>query len=206
MHFCPTGPFTFLPLHAAGFSTVAKEECVTNYCVVSYTPTITALLNSRSNAQRIRICEADALLAADPLSSMHKLAPLRGAVEEVKVVNEILSPVMGTTVIDNRPGSPISMVEQVTSTLSDASIFHLACHGEQDGTSPLESGFCLRDGRLTVADLMRLKLPKAFLAFLSACETAKGDAKQPDQAVHLAATMLFVGFRSVIATMWFVAL
>lgn len=37
---------------------------------------------------------------------------------------------------------------------------------------------------------------------LSACETATGDSEQPDQAVHLAAAMLFVGFRSVIATMW----
>jgi CHAT domain-containing protein len=39
-------------------------------------------------------------------------------------------------------------------------------------------------------------------AFLSACETAKGDRSQPDQAVHLAASLLFCGFRSVIATMW----
>lgn len=40
-------------------------------------------------------------------------------------------------------------------------------------------------------------LPKAFLAFLSACDTAMGDEKQPDQAVHLASTMLFAGFSVV---------
>jgi hypothetical protein len=39
------------------------------------------------------------------------------------------------------------------------------------------------------------------LAFLSACQTAKGDEDMPDQAVHLAASMLFCGFKSVIATM-----
>jgi CHAT domain-containing protein len=66
----------------------------------------------------------------------------------------------------------------------------------------LESGFTMQDDMLTVSKLMSLKLPKAFLAVLSACETAKGDASQPDQAVHLAATMLYVGFRSVIGTMW----
>jgi CHAT domain-containing protein len=49
---------------------------------------------------------------------------------------------------------------------------------------------------------MDLDLKDAFLAFLSACETAKGDKEQPDQTVDLAAAMLFVGFRSVIATMW----
>jgi CHAT domain-containing protein len=50
--------------------------------------------------------------------------------------------------------------------------------------------------------LMQLKLPKALFAFLSACETAQGDREQPDQAIHLAAAMLFTGFRSVVATMW----
>lgn len=37
---------------------------------------------------------------------------------------------------------------------------------------------------------------------MSACKTAQGDAKQPEQAIHLAATMLFVGFQTVIGTMW----
>jgi len=49
---------------------------------------------------------------------------------------------------------------------------------------------------------MTLNLPRASLAFLSACETAKGCAEQPDQVLHLAAAMLFVGFPSVIGTMW----
>jgi CHAT domain-containing protein len=79
---------------------------------------------------------------------------------------------------------------------------HIACHGIQDPGDPLSSGFCLQDGNLTVSRLMELDLKNAFLAFLSACETAKGDTEQPDQTVHLAATMLFVGFRSVVATMW----
>jgi CHAT domain-containing protein len=47
-----------------------------------------------------------------------------------------------------------------------------------------------------------LYLKGAYLAFLGACETAKGDREQSDQAIHLAATMLFVGFKSVVATMW----
>jgi CHAT domain-containing protein len=81
-------------------------------------------------------------------------------------------------------------------------IAHLACHGVQDQEDPLNSGFCLGDGKLTVSNLMVIKLEHAFLAFLSACETAKGDKNLPDQAIHLAAAMLFCGFRSVVATMW----
>jgi CHAT domain-containing protein len=42
----------------------------------------------------------------------------------------------------------------------------------------------------------------AALAFLSACETAMGDDILPEEAVHLAAGMLAIGYRSVIGTMW----
>ncbi len=64
--------------------------------------------------------------------------------------------------------------------------------------NPLDSGFIVRDSKLTISSLMQLR----FLAFLSACETAKGDKAQSNEAMHLAATMLFVGFKSVIGTMW----
>jgi hypothetical protein len=70
---------------------------------------------------------------------------------------------------------------------------------EQSLSNALESGFMMQDDMLTIS---KLELPNAFLAVLSACETAKGDASQPDQVIHLAATMLYVRFRSVIGTMW----
>jgi CHAT domain-containing protein len=89
-----------------------------------------------------------------------------------------------------------------TDSLESSHFAHIACHGIQHPTDALSSGFCLQDDNLTVSHLMELDLENAFFAFLSACETAKGDAKQPDQTVHLAAAMLFVGFRSVVATMW----
>jgi hypothetical protein len=82
-----------------------------------------------------------------------------------------------------------------------AHFLHLACHGVQEA-NPLDSAFILQDGRLSIKDIMQLDLPCAVLAFLSACQTAKGDRSTPDEAVHLAASMLFCGFRSVIGTMW----
>lgn len=97
-------------------------------------------------------------------------------------------------------------MDNVVSHLEHASIVHLACHGIQDSKDALDSGFILAGGeRLTVSKLMQLNLSKANLAFLSACETAKGDAEQPDETVHLAASMLFAGFRSVIGTLWYVS-
>jgi CHAT domain-containing protein len=93
-------------------------------------------------------------------------------------------------------------ISRVLHGLSSANFVHLACHGIQNIQDAVASGFCLGDGNLTMSELMDLDLDHAFLAFLSACETAKGDGNQPDQTVHLAAAMLFAGFRSVIATMW----
>jgi CHAT domain-containing protein len=95
-----------------------------------------------------------------------------------------------------------SRCPDVLGHIQSASILHLACHGSQNPSDALQSGFALEDALLTVSKLMELELPQAFLAVLSACETAKGDVAQPDQAVHLAATMLFAGFKSIVATMW----
>jgi CHAT domain-containing protein len=96
--------------------------------------------------------------------------------------------------------------ERVIDRIKPANFVHLACHGIQHQTKALESGFYLRDGMLTISKLMDLKLDQPWFAYLSACETAKGDAEQPDQVMHLAAAMLFAGFKSVIATMWLVEL
>ena len=46
-------------------------------------------------------------------------------------------------------------------------------------------------------------MPNASLAFLSACETAMGAEDLPDEAMHLAASLLFAGFGGVVATMWY---
>lgn len=93
-------------------------------------------------------------------------------------------------------------VKNVTNEMSKYDVIHLACHGIQDSKNPLDSAFVLHDGRLKLQDLMSLSLESPELAFLSACQTATGDEKLPEEAVHLAAGMLAVGYPSVIATMW----
>jgi hypothetical protein len=108
----------------------------------------------------------------------------------------------GVEVLHQWMGSTI--VKDTSRAMETASIVHLACHGIQDISDATQSGFCLGDGRLTIAKLMYLRTEDAFLAFLSACETARGDKQQPDQGMHLAAAMLFSGFKSVIATMRYV--
>lgn len=101
------------------------------------------------------------------------------------------------------PGAAAT-VKEVLSHLQTASFVHFACHGAQRLNNPLESGLILEDGSLTISEIMRNPLPNASLAFLSACQTATGDEKLPDEAIHLAAAMLFAGFQGAVATMWYV--
>jgi CHAT domain-containing protein len=107
----------------------------------------------------------------------------------------------GATIVNDASVPP--SVSSLLAKLQTArvNILHLACHGTQN-KDPLRSAFILKDGELSVRELMRLDLRRAALAFLSASETAKGEQTQPDQAVHLAASMLFCGFKSIIGTMW----
>jgi CHAT domain-containing protein len=91
---------------------------------------------------------------------------------------------------------------ELVASLQAANFVHLACHGIQYSSEPHKSEFSLSSGSLTVSELMAIDLKDAFFAFLSACETAKGDQEHADEVIHLAATMLFVGFKSIVATMW----
>ncbi|TEB18818.1 hypothetical protein FA13DRAFT_1719468 [Coprinellus micaceus] len=67
---------------------------------------------------------------------------------------------------------------------------------------PLRSRFFLQDGTLDLSTIIKANLPSADLAFLSACQTSRGDEKFTEEVLHLAAGMLAAGYRSVVATMW----
>jgi CHAT domain-containing protein len=181
-----------LPLHAAGVYTGVEQVCCSDYFVSSYTPSLAALLKAQQSYQPIRRSDAEMLLIAVHNPSEGSALPM--AAEEARTVHHFVN----STVVQ------VSTCPGVLETIKSASVLHLACHGFQHPSDPLLSGFTLEDGKLTVSKLMELELPRAFLAVLSACDTAKGDTTHPDQAIHLAATMLFAGFKSVVATMWWV--
>ena len=199
LHWCPTGAFSFLPIHGAGAPDTGK--LCSDYVVSSYTPTVTTLINARSAWKPTRVVDCNALLVAE--GKAPGLKRLTEVGKEVSAIAKILSSMSPIVLGDVASVGCGVTVQQVVDHLPMASVLHLACHGQQLDISPLQSGFCLRDGHLTIEELMRLNLRNARFAFLRACETAKGDTDQPDQAMHLAAVMLFVGFQSVIATMWY---
>jgi CHAT domain-containing protein len=202
VHWCPVGELVFLPIHAAGVYSQGNPECCSDYVVSSYAPTLSALRRARMNLVPMDRRSLVLLAAAASQSSASPgLSRLDNVRPEIAHVTQIARATGYVEVLECGDTSAAKLRE-VRDALPRANIVHLACHGVQDQQDPLNSGFCLGDGKLTVSDLMTLRLDRAFLAFLSACETAKGDKKRPDQVIHLAAAMLFCGFRSVVATMW----
>jgi CHAT domain-containing protein len=190
---CLTGSTTFLPIHAAGVYEGSDLANATQYVVSSYTPSLSVILKARDHWTPIPRQELRALLVAE--SAAPGLPVLDGVHEEVQAVADILTSVSATVVRDS-PKVGVTLRH-----LPATHLLHLASHGQQR-EDPLTSCFALQDGGLTIKALMDVRLQNPTLAFLSACETAKGAVEHPDEAVHLAASMMFCGFRSVIATMW----
>ena len=95
-----------------------------------------------------------------------------------------------------------AVVDTVLENMGTHGWIHLACHGSQNSQDAIESQFALYDGPLKLSMLMNKGLPIAELAVLSACQTATGDERLPEEAVHLAAAMLNVGYKSIVGTMW----
>ena len=117
---------------------------------------------------------------------------------ELEYIREVIakSPSAQTTLVE----SSESTVEEVLSLMKEADWVHFACHGVQDD---INSGLCLADGRrLKLRDMTALQRPRGGLAFLSACQTAQGDKRLSEEAVHIAAGMLFAGYGGVVGTMW----
>ncbi|EIN12573.1 hypothetical protein PUNSTDRAFT_141242 [Punctularia strigosozonata HHB-11173 SS5] len=202
----PTGPFAFVPVHAAGVYAEDERHCCSDYFVSSYAPTLSALRNAQKKLRPIQRSTSKILLAAAPSPYDPEWQFLPFTKQELADIDAVVPDEAFLTLPredDASHGDDCgARVPTILRELPNATILHLACHGYQDPKNPLASGFLLRDEMLTIAKLMPISLPNAFLAFLSACETAKGDTNQPDQTVHLAAAMLFAGFKSVIATLW----
>ncbi|KAF9009685.1 CHAT domain-containing protein [Cyathus striatus] len=199
---CPTGPLAFLPLHAAGDyyyndKTQNPGSNIMEYAISSYTPTITALTQSLSKHHQQQHQEFKGLLAvSEPEAS--GFSPIPGTALEIIILKQIFG--SSSQTFRSLEGDEAT-VKSVRDAMPLHSWIHFSCHALQNN-SPLNSAFYLHDGQLSLGDIIKQPLPHSQFAFLSACETGKGDKKLSEEALHLAAGMLAVGYTSVVATMW----
>ncbi|THU95148.1 TPR-like protein [Dendrothele bispora CBS 962.96] len=193
---CATGALAFLPLHAAGiYGDPTRNMNISDFAVSSYTTTLTAMLGSGSTPKQDLNKIPSVLTVSQP--DTPGLPSLPAIMKEVEVIQRYASPDHTCHLTHE-----LANVQAVLGQMDKHEIIHLACHGIQDLKNPLSSAFALYDGKLELNALMRLSLKNAELAVLSACQTATGDENLPEEAVHLAAGMLAIGYPGVIATMW----
>jgi CHAT domain-containing protein len=197
---CPTAAFTSIPLHAAHpFQTNAdrsKEPCLEDLYICSYTPTLSALVRSR-RMMKGRVTPSFATIGqSQPGSGKGKA--LLAVDSELELVRKLVPATANRTTICGDAATRAGALE----ALEENTWVHLACHGKQDPTQPYDSHFVMRDGPLTLLDIMEKDIPHAEFAFLSACHTAVGDKDTPDEVIHLAAGLQFSGFKSVVGTLW----
>jgi tetratricopeptide (TPR) repeat protein len=164
---CPTGPFTFLPLHIAGPDDM-EEPGFIDLVLPSYTPTISALLRAQDRYHDNR--GGPFTMLAVGLTEAPGLSPLPQTANELRLIRQYVPNESLLTLQDSE-----ATVKKVTVELPNRSWVHFCCHGHQDtANQPLKSSLHLYDGNLQISDLMQVNIKPAEFAFLSACQTAAG--------------------------------
>jgi CHAT domain-containing protein len=161
--------------------------------IPSYTPTLSALIESRkSGGQTLE--KPSLLLVAQPDEYLLQAWP------EIRHIQRLRTKV---TTLTSKGATPSGVVEG----LQDHRFAHFVCHGKLETGKPFGASFQLYGGkRLTLLDIVRYRLANAEFASLSACHTAEmTDGSIADEALHLAAAVQYCGFRSVVGTMWAMA-
>jgi CHAT domain-containing protein len=192
---CPTSVFCSLPLHAMG--PIPSDDGIPRYFsdlyIPSYTPTLSALIESRKPG-KMSLEKPSVLLVANPDESMEQAWP------EIQSVQSLDTNV---TTLLKEEAEPSAVLEGI----QDHRFAHFVCHGNLVSERPFDAYFGLHESnRLTLLHIIRSRLPVAEFAFLSACHTAElTEGSIADEGLHLTAAVQYCGFRSVVGTMWAMA-
>ncbi|MFJ9250151.1 CHAT domain-containing protein [Streptomyces sp. NPDC101776] len=189
----PGGLLGMFPLHASGRHD-GSGEAVLDRVISSFTPTIGALRYARRRP--LTNLPGTALIVAMPTTP--------GVSGKLTFV-----PAEAAIVARSLPGSvapPAPTAAEVLDLLPHHAVAHFACHGVSDPADPSHSRLLLHDHAtrpLTVASLASVRLDRAQLAYLSACETARSaDAALADESIHLASAFQLAGYPHVVGTLW----
>lgn len=183
----------YLPIHAAA--------SLDNKYIQSYTPTLEALINGRKHHESLaseRLVKVSAIGITRIKGFPALDLPLVGKeIEQICIATKMQE---FNQVLDSE-----ATVSHVLEVIKSAQWLHLACHGQQHSTEPLKSSIILSDGHLELGQILESSLPEAEFVFLSACQTAMGNAKLMNEALHLAGGFIAAGFQAAIGTLWNIA-
>lgn len=158
--------------------------------LISYAPSVSILLEQVKSAEPNR----QTLQAfANPSYSNQFLQYVNAESAQVAAIYNS-EPVQNATIADFMRNS------------ANSNILHFSMHAQVDSEQPLESFLAFRkngtndDGRLTVEELLKIKLKKGSLVFLASCDT--NNVLNSEGLVSLAWAMMGSGATTVVSAQW----
>ncbi|KAK6514352.1 hypothetical protein TWF506_008748 [Arthrobotrys conoides] len=209
-----SGIMGLTPLHAAGIYENTSGENAMDFVISSYISTARALDFAKAELQRQH---------TEPMSSRQEALLVTASDEyldfktEIRETRRLLRRHCNVTTLQD-PSR-----EDTLNQLRRSSIIHFACHGISVGfreknalglqKSPSDSYLLLKGSKndldnelnqkITIEDLVKVKNPRARLAYLSACSTARiSNDDLISETIHIANAFQLAGYPHVIGTIW----
>lgn len=185
----PQGWLGLLPLHAAWTEDPSKPT-ERRYALDEYNFTYTPNARALKKGHNRNITFSNSILVIEnPHSDLGTFA---------KIQTETILPHFSD---NHHLIGPTS--DQVKATLGGYSVTHFYTHGQAVPQKPLESSLELTPGhKITLREIMDLRLQGAHLAILSACETNIPGQDLPDEVINLPTGLVQAGFSAVIGSLW----
>ncbi|MEK6409600.1 MAG: CHAT domain-containing protein, partial [Acidobacteriota bacterium] len=193
----PGGLLGLLPLHAA-WTSDARRSSGRRYALdkisFTYAPSAHVLRSAQAGAAR----PANTLLAIDNPGMDDPELELRFSGEEVASAAEHFESANIRWLVGEA-----ASVDRIKAELSAYQVLHFSTHGLAVPVEPLESFLLLANReKLTLREILELRLDTARLAVLSACETGIPGTTLPDEVVSLPAGLMQAGVPGVIGSLW----
>jgi hypothetical protein len=184
------------PLHALPFAALHDGEryLVQRAAPLSVAPSASVLAALARRARRHR--------KTNPADDRHPAGLIAGTT----LAGQLPHVAAELQAVARRAGGALLQDEQATraavlARIAQAPWIHLATHGARHPTDALFSFVELADGRLSTADVLRLRL-SCRLVTLSACETGQGHLGGGDDLQGLRWAFLYAGADALILSLW----
>jgi tetratricopeptide (TPR) repeat protein len=196
----PGGWLALLPLHAAiltadrGPQTAAEPSAVSrlpsvyalDHYTFAYVPSAQALYHARAAAGR----PADSLLAVDNPDGTLTFSTME------------IAEALRHFPASRRLAGKEATLQAVRQALPAYAVLHFSTHGWAGWSESEVSGLKLADGNLYLRDLFDLRLERARLGILSACESGLPGTELLEEVVSLPAVMMQAGVPGVLGSLW----
>ncbi|HEU4509289.1 MAG TPA: CHAT domain-containing protein [Pyrinomonadaceae bacterium] len=202
----PDDKLSFLPFPSLVSPDTGK------YLIEDYTlqiaPSATVFITTSENAKLRQPFPAEKLLiVGNPRFDRKHFADLPDLPSAKREAEQIATLYGGTPLTGDA-----AIVSRVRSALTEADVIHFATHAVPDDKSPLLSKLLLAAERsemhhpssayITAADIYRMKLTRARLVVLSACQTGVEKTYRGEGAIGLARPFIAAGVPLVVASLW----